>query len=204
MASIKEDAIVLDWEGILKKAPAPVAKTPTGTSVEVGHPLSGTTIDNQTEGVQNEAGDLTIVDQLAAVSTPEEFKQVIQEISRDVVEDAIACQDTQPKRQQLSQWYEQGQLAAVEVVEPKPIQIVEVVEPKPIQIVEVLEPKPIQIKVGDRLRLAKDLLTVTSGKVVRVLEAFGDWFETSWGAVSFTEIELGTWELIPPGVACKT
>jgi hypothetical protein len=178
MASIKEDAIVLDWEGILKKSPRPATEIPTATSVEVGHPLSGTTIENQTEGVQNEAGDLTIVDQLAAVSTPEEFKQVIQEISRDVVEDAISCQDTQPKRQQLAQWY----AAAAEVVEPKPI----------------------QIKVGDRLRLAKDLLTVTSGKVVRVLEAFGDWFETSWGAVSFTEIESGTWELIPPGVACET
>jgi hypothetical protein len=204
MASIKEDAIVLNWEGILKKSPRRVSETPIEASVEVGHPLSGTTIDNQTEGVQNEPSGLSIVDQLAAVSTPEEFKQVIQGVSRDVVEDAIACQDTQPKRQQLSQWYEQGQLAAVEVVEPKPIQIVEVVEPKPIQIVEVVEPKPIQIKVGDRLRLAKDLLTVTSGKVVQVLEVCSDWFETSWGAVSFTEIESGTWELIPPGVACET
>ena len=94
------------------------------------------------------------------------------------LEIAIACQDTQPKRQQLAQWY----AAAAEVVEPKPI----------------------QIKVGDRLRLAKDLLTVTSGKVVRVLEVFGDWFETSWGVVSFTEVESGTWALIPPGVACET
>jgi len=178
MASIKEDAIVLNWEGILKKSPRPATEIPTATSVEVGHTLSGSTIDNQTEGVQNESSDLTIVDQLVAVSTPEEFKRVIQEISRDVVEDAIACQDTQPKRQQLAQWY----AAAAEVVEPKPI----------------------QIKVGDRLRLAKDLLTVTSGKVVRVLEVFGDWFETSWGVVSFTEVESGTWALIPPGVACET
>jgi hypothetical protein len=119
-----------------------------------------------------------LVELLATIRTSDEFIRAIQGFSTVAVEDAIASQDTQPKRQQLAQWY----AAAA----------------------EVLEPKPIQIKVGDRLRLAKDLLTVTSGKVVRVLEAFGDWFETSWGAVSFTEIESGTWELIPPGVACET
>jgi hypothetical protein len=33
----------------------------------------------------------------------------------DQIEDAIVMQDTQPRRQQLTQWYEQGQLAAAEV-----------------------------------------------------------------------------------------
>jgi hypothetical protein len=124
-----------------------------------------------------------LVDLLATVATYEAFTQAIQGLPSEAVQDAIASQDTQPKRQQLAQWY----AAAAEV-----------------PAAEVVEPKPIQIKVGDRLRLAKDLLTVTSGKVVRVLEVFGDWFETSWGAVSFTEVESGTWELIPPGVACET
>jgi hypothetical protein len=54
MASIDEESIVLDWEEILKKAPRPVAETPIETGVEVGHPLSGTTIYNQGEGVQVE------------------------------------------------------------------------------------------------------------------------------------------------------
>jgi hypothetical protein len=46
-----------------------------------------------------------LVDQLAAVSTSEEFTAVIQGLPSEAVEDAIASQDTQPKRQQLSQWY---------------------------------------------------------------------------------------------------
>jgi len=33
---------------------------------------------------------------------------------------------------------------------------------------------------------------------------FCDWFETSWEAVSVTEVESGTWELMPEGVVCET
>ena len=62
-----------------------------------------------------------------------------------------------------------------------------------------VEPQPIQIKVGDRLRLAKDLLKTTRGKVIQILEWFGDWGETTWGSVALTEIESGTWELMPSG-----
>jgi hypothetical protein len=49
-----------------------------------------------------------LVDQLAAVSTHEEFSEVIQGFSSDVVEDAIASQDSQPKRQQPENWKEKG------------------------------------------------------------------------------------------------
>ncbi len=126
---------------------------------------------------ESQGEGLCLFDLLALAPTYEVFSQAIKGVSSEVVQDAIALQNSQPKRLQLSQWYASA--------------------------VEVVEPKPVQIKVGDRLRLAKDLLTVTRGKVVRVLEAFGDWFETSWGAVSFTEVESGTWELIPQGVACE-
>jgi hypothetical protein len=57
----------------------------------------------------------------------------------------------------------------------------------------------VQIKVGDRLKLTKDLLTTTKGKLVQVLEWFGDWGQTTWGLVTLTEIESGTWELMPSG-----
>lgn len=53
-----------------------------------------------------------LVDQLAVVSTHQEFCEVIGGLSSDAVEDAIASQDSQQKRQQLSQWY-----ASAEVVE---------------------------------------------------------------------------------------
>jgi hypothetical protein len=49
--------------------------------------------------------------------SPEVFAAVVEDsqATSEQIEDAIACQDSQPKRQQLSQWYKQGQLAAAEV-----------------------------------------------------------------------------------------
>ena len=115
-----------------------------------------------------------LVELLSVVSTAEVFAAVIEGYSQEVVEDAIASQDTQPKRLELSQWYAAMEVAAAEAVEPSPV----------------------QIKVGDRLRLAKDLLKTTRGKLVQVLEWFGDWGETSWEPVTIEEIQSGTWELI--------
>jgi hypothetical protein len=69
---------------------------------EVGSPESGEAIEA-----------VRLVGLLATIQTAEEFIRAIQGLSSEVVEDAIASQDTQPKRQQLSQWY----AAAAEVVE---------------------------------------------------------------------------------------
>jgi hypothetical protein len=56
--------------------------------------------------------------------------------------------------------------------------------------------QPFQIKVGDRLRLARDLFTTTKGKVVEILEWFGDSGRTNGGLVALSEINSGTWELV--------
>jgi len=65
----------------------------------------------QDGAVEVESGEAVegarLVELLATIQTAEEFIRAIQGFSSDVVKDAIASQDTQPKRKQLSQWYEQ-------------------------------------------------------------------------------------------------
>ena len=118
-----------------------------------------------------------LVSALETCQSVSQFAALTDGYSLELVEDAIALSDTQPRRTQLRQWY----AAAIAV-----------------------EPQPVQVKVGDRLRLAKNLFATSKGKVVQILESFGDLFETNWGAVSLAEIESGTWELIPSGVACES
>jgi hypothetical protein len=176
MASINEDAIVLDWEEMLKKAPFPVAENLIEIRVEVGHPLSGTTIDNQSKGVQNESGDLTIVDQLVSVSACEEFTAVIQGLSREVVEDAIALSDTQPRRLQLSQWHEQF-TAELETSIPD----------------SEVTTEGFVFTVGQKLKGWRGTVT---GKIAQVIETFGDWCETTLGYVTAEEVQSGAWTLV--------
>ncbi|HEY9892153.1 MAG TPA: plasmid replication protein, CyRepA1 family [Candidatus Sericytochromatia bacterium] len=119
MASIDEDAVVLDWEEIRKKAPHSTAGNPISTSLEVGHPLSGITIETQCKGVQIEPSDFRSVDQLAALQkseleqladalplaeTPEDFAGIIENSPREAVEEVIALQPNQSCRKQLDAW----------------------------------------------------------------------------------------------------
>jgi hypothetical protein len=109
MASIDEESIVLDWEEILKKVPRPVAETPIEASVEVGHTLSGTTIYNQGEGVQVEGVGSEfeqLVEALPFAQSAEDFASIVDGSPLETIEDAIALQDTQPRRIQLQGWLE--------------------------------------------------------------------------------------------------
>jgi hypothetical protein len=72
-------------------------------------PMTAAEIGGVTEAVEG----AKLVELLSVVSTAEAFADVIEGYSQETVEDAIASQDTQPKRQQLSQWY----AAAAEVIE---------------------------------------------------------------------------------------
>jgi len=118
-----------------------------------------------------------LVEALPSCESAENLAAVIKGSALETVEDAIFFQP-EPQRSQLTQWLEVLNQPTVEV-----------------------EPQPIQIKVGDRLRLAKNLFATSKGKVVQILESFGDLFETNWGAVALSEIQSGTWELMPSGVA---
>jgi hypothetical protein len=82
-----------------------------GGASEVVEPLTAAEVGGVTEAVEG----IKLVELLSVVSTAEAFAAVIEGYSQETVQDAIASQDTQPKRQQLAQWYEQGQLAATEV-----------------------------------------------------------------------------------------
>jgi hypothetical protein len=141
-------------------------------------------VDTKSGGYQGSASQVEgagsaleqLIEALPFAESPEDFASIIEGSPVEVVEDAITVSGDQPRRKQLEAWLEVLSQPAVEV-----------------------EPQPIQIKVGDRLRLAKDLLKTTRGKVIQILEWFGDWGETTWGAVALTEIELGTWQLMPSG-----
>lgn len=67
-------------------------------------------------GVGGAAEGARLVELLSVVSTAGEFLRVVQGVSSDVVEEAIASQDTQPKRQQLSQWYAAAEVSTKTLV----------------------------------------------------------------------------------------
>jgi len=177
LASMGEEQTVFNWADIIEKIPSTEAESTTAKGLEGVHIAPSESI-HHTGGCGQEK-PLTLVEQLiitiSLCESPEQLATLTQGYTQEVIEAAIDAQDDQPLRNKLRQWN-----ASVAVV-----------------AVQAVEPKPVQIKVGDRLRLGKDLLKTTKGKVVQVLELFGDWFETSWGAVSLTEVESGTWELMP-------
>jgi hypothetical protein len=189
----------LDWEsaineahGILpendpltqsEQASQPTARTPKILYRNEGSPASrnlGLESQGDKEVLETAAVQKSelekLVEALPFAKTVENFASIVEGSPLQVVEDAITLSGDQPRRQQLEAWLEALNHPAVEV-----------------------EPQLIQIKVGDRLRLAKDLLKTTRGKVIQILEWFGDWGETTWGSVALTEIESGTWELMPSG-----
>ncbi len=177
LASTGEEQTLLNWTDIIEKIPATEAESATAQGLEGVHIPPSESITH-TEGCGQEK-PLTLVEQLmltiSQCESPEQLATLTQGYTQEVIEAAIDAQDDQPLRNKLRQWNASAEVAAFQAVEPKPI----------------------QIQLGDRLKLAKDLLTTTKGRVIQVLESFGDWFETNWGAVSLIEIESGTWELMP-------
>jgi hypothetical protein len=58
----------------------------------------------QDEGVKSELQQL--VEALPFAESLEDFASIVEDSPREAVEEAIALQDTQPRRQQLMSWYE--------------------------------------------------------------------------------------------------
>jgi hypothetical protein len=179
MASIDEEFRGFDWNEILKKAPRTAAETPTVSSVEGGQVLSGSTIYNLGVPVQNQGEGSELEQLLEAMpfcESAEDLATVIEGVPLAVVGEAIFMSSDQSHRKQLEAWLEALNQPVVEV-----------------------EPQLIQIKVGDRLSLAKDLFTTTKGKVVVILEWFGDSGRTNGGLVALSEIQSGIWQFMPSG-----
>jgi hypothetical protein len=169
----------------------PKANSPAAESKELGVELVRSSLDSDVEVgttgnintipvVPTESGAYQdgaigteleqLIEALPFCETVEDLANVIEGCAIEVVEDAIAMQDTQPRRIRLTEW-----LAFVKT------------EPKPIQ------PILPSFKVGDAL---ERLNGVYKGKVAQVLQVFQDWLETSLGAVTLDEIKSGSWLLI--------
>jgi hypothetical protein len=99
-----------------------------------------------------------LIEALPFAESIEDFASIIEDSPLEAVEDAIALQDTQPRRLQLQRWLEATQ---------KPV-----------------EPS-IGLGVGDCL---KRLQGVLKGQIAWVVEIFDWGIETSLGAVAFTEM----------------
>jgi hypothetical protein len=80
-----------------------------------------------TEVSTNELSELT--EALSFCDSPSEFALVIEEAESEVIETAIALQDSQPKRQQLRQWWEQGRSPSQLVCDEAQERISHAVEP---------------------------------------------------------------------------
>jgi hypothetical protein len=120
--------------------------------------------------------------QLAAVSTYEEFVEVIQGVSSEAIEDAIAVQDNQPKRLQLSDWF-QGKTVAVEAVEAEATPRPSIENYQPGQEVWAYFP---QSQDG----WLKGIVEWVRGNTIRVVSEFFGTF-----IVDSNEIAPGDWEL---------
>ena len=116
--STLEPDTVLNWDVIVENQWAAQnqevtkAETPNTQGSEVGHlPLNS--LNNQGEGVPNsEVNELAIA--LPFCESIEQFALVTEDYPVEVVESAIALQDTAPLRAQLRQWFEQTELSQTE------------------------------------------------------------------------------------------
>jgi hypothetical protein len=188
---LRDSAAKSATQKALKSIRTPAADPPAAESKELGVEFFFPSLDSDVEvgtmgnistipvvptesGAYQDAAIGTELEQLVEAlpfcETVEDLVNVIEGCAIEVVEDAIAMQDTQPRRQRLTEW-----LAFVKT------------EPKPIQ------PILPSFKVGDAL---ERLNGVYKGKVAQVLKVFQDWLETSLGAVTLDEIKSGSWQLI--------
>ena len=163
-----------------------------------------------------------LVEALPFCETADDLACVIEGYAIEAVEDAIAMQDTQPRRLQLSEWLANATTEPIEqeagvqgaggkgerisFVRKSPAAMPrnEVEQgsqspserppapprPAPLPLIEPVLPS---FQVGDAL---ERLRGYSKGQVAQVLQVFQDWLETSLGAVSFNEIESGSWLLI--------
>ena len=111
LAAVGEDETVLDWAGIIEKTPSTEAEPTARQGVEAVHNPSSESINHQgvCGQIRGHKSELELlVEALPFCETPEDFAAVVEDSPLEMVEDAIVLQDSQPRRQQLRQWWSQG------------------------------------------------------------------------------------------------
>jgi hypothetical protein len=110
--------------------------------------------------------------------TQQDFSLVLEgfQATPDQIEDAIMMQDTQPRRLQLSQWYDEL-IAKPETSTPN----------------DEITTQAFIFTIGQKLKGLRGTIT---GKIAQVTESFGDWCETTLGSITAEEIQSGAWSLV--------
>jgi hypothetical protein len=109
-----EEQTVLNWAQIIGKMPSTEAESTTTQRVEGVHIYPSESINNT--GLCGQTKLEQLVEALPFASSAEDFAAAIEGNPLEIVEDAIALQDTQPRRAQLTQWY--AATTAVEETQP--------------------------------------------------------------------------------------
>jgi hypothetical protein len=113
---LEADSVILNWDTVVENVWAnETAQNPdilkaenfTPQAVEVEH-LPPNSLNNQGEGVLLEE----LVEAFSFCETRQHFTAVIEDYSAEVVEEAIALSDTQPRRLQLAKWWNEILVAA--------------------------------------------------------------------------------------------
>lgn len=113
-STVQADTIVLNWDVIVENQWASQnpgvakAESPSTQAIDLGH-LPPNSLNNQGQAVpdlqEGEVSELAIA--LPFCESIELFASVIEDYSLDQVQDAIVLQDSQPRRSQLAEWYQQ-------------------------------------------------------------------------------------------------
>jgi hypothetical protein len=196
---LESDSFILKWDAIVENVWAnETAQNPdilkaekfTPQGLEVEH-LPPNSLNNQGEGVLLEE----LMEAFSFCETRQHFASVIEDYSAEVVEEAIALADTQPRRLELMRWYEMqvepsenerlaaGQLLAkYQETHPSTFNLQPSTEPE-VPTVEAFA-------IGQQLRGWRGTL---AGKVAKVIEVFDGWCETTLGSITLSEVTSGTW-----------
>ncbi|HEY9607653.1 MAG TPA: plasmid replication protein, CyRepA1 family [Allocoleopsis sp.] len=112
-STLQSDSVVLNWDVIVenkwaaqtdRKLDISTPETPTMQGLELGHLPHGS-LNHQGEGVPASDPTADLAEALPSCQSPADFTAVIESYESSQVEDAIALQDSQPRRQRFDQWY---------------------------------------------------------------------------------------------------
>jgi len=113
LASMGEEETLLNWAEILEKIPSTEAESATTQGLEGVHILPSESISHT--GVCGQTELEQLVEALPFAGSLEEFASIIEGSTLETVEDAIALAPDQPRRRQLSEWWESLQKSATAV-----------------------------------------------------------------------------------------
>jgi hypothetical protein len=148
-------------------------------------------VEDLSQGLGESCDPESVIAELAIAfeycDVPDLFAAAIEGHPINVVKDAIALQPDQPRRRQLTEWLTPG----VGQNQTDPLTQRWQGRERTSQVVR-REKSTEGFFAGQRLRRVRG---IAEGKIAQVLESFGDWCESSLGAITWSEVESGSWEL---------